>query len=170
MALMSGPSPTCTCNGCPKCRRRIAAKRRYHGGTYTTPLAAGRFQPSRLNLPTDEAVLAYVAGLFDGEGCITRQSNCVRLQLAMTDESVIRWLGEIGGTVKERRVAGNRRPCWVWLVMRQTEVWEVLLAVQPFLRVKASQARRALDDIAERAAARRLVGIAERSYAREWPE
>ena len=66
-----------------------------------------------------EADIAYIAGLFDGEGCITykqymrkRPHNkkayptwSIRMEMAMTDESVLRWVHEVlgVGTVGEKR-------------------------------------------------------------------
>jgi len=152
-ALKPGPRPSCTCDACPKCHRRRAAARRYRG-TIWSKAAAGRFKPSRLQLPDNRETLAYVAGIVDGEGCLTLQNKCWRIQVAMTDEPVIRWLGELGGVVKERSVVGRRQRCWLWLVMRQTEVSEVLIAIRPWLRVKAQQADRVIAEIRARDAAR----------------
>ena len=47
--------------------------------------------------------LAYLAGLTDGEGCLTMQDNgtgCVRpiYQLIMTDEALVQWVSDILGT------------------------------------------------------------------------
>lgn len=90
---------------------------------------------------------AYVAGLIDGEGCITRNNKCWRVQIAMTHEGVIRWLGTFGGTVRERKVSGNRQPCWRWLVMRQRDVLLLLEVVIPYLRVKKQSAIHAVKEI-----------------------
>ena len=62
---------------------------------------------------------AYIAGLFDGEGCITYKRYMrkrkhqkkayptwsIRMEMAMTDESVLRWVHEVlgVGTVGEKR-------------------------------------------------------------------
>jgi hypothetical protein len=144
----------CTCGSCDTCRSRENARRRYHGLTYTVK-AAGRYRVSRFKMDrSDLAVLGYVAGLIDGEGCITLDNNCWRVQIAMTDQPVIEWLGNFGGTVRERKVKGNRKRCWRWLVMRQSEVLDLLSAVLPFMRVKRNQAQAAIDDILYREQAR----------------
>ena len=72
--------------------------------------------------------IAFIAGLFDGEGCITykqymrkRKHNkkayptwSIRMELAMTDESVLRWVHEgLGvGTVGEKRYK-TKIHCWL---------------------------------------------------------
>lgn len=148
-AKRSGPVPKCLCGTCRTCRSREDARRRYNGRTYTDR-ASGRYQPSELCLPSDAVTIGYLAGLLDGEGCITLNNKCWRVQIAMTDECLIRWLGEIGGTVRERSVTGRRRPCWRWLLMRQAEVAEFLSAMLPHLRVKREQAAIALTEIKDR--------------------
>jgi hypothetical protein len=102
-----------------------------------------------LRLPTDPALIGYLAGLFDGEGCLTRQNDNWRVQIAMTDCDVIAWLGTLGGTVRERSVIGNRQRCWRWLLMRQADVRLFLVAIEPLLRVKADHTRRVLAELQE---------------------
>lgn len=103
-----------------------------------------------LSMPKDPAQIGYIAGLLDGEGCVTKNNNCWRVQIAMTDQAVIYWLGQFGGTVRERQVKGNRQRCWRWLVMRQREVRELLVILFPLLRIKDKQARVALAHIIQR--------------------
>ena len=71
---------------------------------------------------------AYIAGLFDGEGCVSykqymrkRTNNKkayptwqIRLEIAMTDKSVLVWLNEIlgVGTVGEKRYKTNYTKGW----------------------------------------------------------
>ena len=66
-----------------------------------------------------ETDISYIAGLFDGEGCITYKQYMrkrkhqkkayptwsIRMEMAMTDESVLRWVHEVlgVGTVGEKR-------------------------------------------------------------------
>lgn len=147
---MSGPAPTCICGRCPLCRRRESARRAYHRsmGRDASPLNPLHFRPTSVRLPSTDREMGYVAGLLDGEGCITKNNGRWKIQIAMTDEGVIRWLGEMGGTVRERRVKGVRRPCWRWLLMRQADVYALLVALLPLLRVKQDQANVALAEIA----------------------
>jgi hypothetical protein len=126
------------------CRQRESKRRHYHG---LGPLNAKRFRSTTFALPVDPVSVGYLAGLIDGEGCITRQNGRWRLQVAMTHEPTIRWLGTLGGTVRERSVVGNRQPCWRWILARQADVHACLTALLPVLRVKATQAARALSEI-----------------------
>lgn len=152
---MSGPPPTCDCGSCPTCLKRAASLRAYHRqrGRAVPKIPQG-FRTSRLRLPDVPEIHAYIAGIVDGEGCITRQNKNWRLQVGMTDQGLIEWLGEIGGTVKERRVQGNRQRCWLWLVMAQMEVREILTALLPYLRVKRVVAEEPLREIDARIAVR----------------
>lgn len=124
------------------CRRREQVRRSYYKLPPLPYLKRGR--PCRMSLPTDPIEIAYVAGLFDGEGCITSGNGHFRLQLAMTDQAVIYWLGRWGGTVRERSVVGNRKRCWRWLVMADEDVAATLAVLLPYLRVKRAQAEVAL--------------------------
>lgn len=139
----------CECGNCLICKARENARRRYSGLVYTGK-AAGRFKESNLTLPDDAVTLSYIAGLIDGEGCITLANKCWRIQVAMTDEPVIRWLGTFGGSVSERKRYGKRKRNWRWLIMRQSEVVEFLMATMPYLRVKRDQAENAIREIALR--------------------
>jgi hypothetical protein len=72
----------------------------------------------------------------------------------MTDRGTIEWLGTFGGRVSERRAAGNRRRCWVWLLMTQLDVAIFLEDLIPLLRVKGERAAEAVADIRARELAR----------------
>lgn len=140
----TGPKPRCSCGKCELCRKREVARRTYY---HEAPLNPKRFRLPKAKIPTDPAVLGYIAGLMDGEGCLTRQNGRWRVQIAMTDQPVIEWLGRIGGTVRERRVKGNRKRCWRWLLMRQSEVRLFLVAILPYLMVKHNQAKAVLIEL-----------------------
>lgn len=146
----------CRCGKCLICRNRESARRRYNGFVYTS-MAVGRFAQSEIVIPNEPTVVAYLAGLIDGEGSINRSSNSRsgknwRIQIAMTDEAVIRWLGDVlGGSVTERkRQRPHHKRNWRWLLMRQSEVLELLRAVLPYLRVKHDHAERVMQEIVTR--------------------
>jgi len=79
---------------------------------------------SNRNHPSDMIKLAYMAGLFDGEGCVTykqywgskrenrpRKYYCWRIQLeiVMTDEATIQWFCDhFGGNCKKNHVKAIR--------------------------------------------------------------
>jgi len=94
--------------------------------------------------------LAYVVGLFDGEGSITicvskpkkgTESPHYWLQVSITntDRELIEWLHTtFGGHISDNshyRNRKGRRPCWAWRIMSM-QAMEFLSAIQPFLRVK----------------------------------
>jgi hypothetical protein len=100
-------------------------------------------------LPTGPAEIGYLAGLFDGEGSLSRlkASGHWVVQIAMTHEPTMQYLGSLGGTLRPRGVLGNRKPCWGWRVMASNEVIEFLRLVLPYLRVKRQLALDALDEL-----------------------
>ena len=75
-----------------------------------------------------ETDISYIAGLFDGEGCITYKQYMrkrthqkkayptwsIRMEMAMTDESVLRWVHEVlqVGTVGEKRYKTSYTKGW----------------------------------------------------------
>mgnify|MGYP001573491174 CR=1 FL=1 len=98
-----------------------------------------------------QAILAYAAGIIDGEGCIrivTRKPRCGRstshslmLQVAQKDGILMDWLyGNFGGMVymKNKKTDGTD---WIyeWRVM-ESKAESVLKQVLPFLTVKKPQA------------------------------
>ncbi len=62
--------------------------------------------------------LAWAAGLFEGEGCITLSKNCPVLQLNMTDQDVVQHFHRVVGfgTVAGPypKGGGPHKPYWVW--------------------------------------------------------
>lgn len=108
-----------------------------------------RLRAARLRLPHDHRTLAYLAGLFDGEGCITRTNDHPIVQIGMTDEPVMRWVAEIGGTlrVEDHPNRGNRKPLYRWRLLAGSDVREFLWALFPYLRVKRTQAEEAICEI-----------------------
>lgn len=152
----SGPARSCNCGdvvGCRPCRKREQQRRYSHGLEKLPPLPSWggrRVLESRLSLPTDPVTLAYIAGLFDGEGSLPRNSagNHV-VQIGMTDEPVIRWLASFGGSLKidpaKRGSDGHaRRVLYRWRLLAQVEVAQFLTAILPYLRVKRERAQECL--------------------------
>jgi hypothetical protein len=114
---------------------------------YLPSNGSSSYRRSRLALPTGESALAYIAGLFDGEGCITRANSYPIVQIGMTDRDVIEYLATLGGTIRVEQPPGNRKPLYRWRVMAGREVAEFLAAIFPFLRVKRQQAEDAIAEI-----------------------
>jgi hypothetical protein len=84
---------------------------------------------------TRAELVAWAAGLFEGEGCITMSDGHVVLQLKMTDEDIVRRFDDIVGY---GRVYGpysyseRRKPFWVWLVQGDA-VFSILELLAPWL-------------------------------------
>jgi hypothetical protein len=108
-------------------------------------------------VPTDPAVLGYLAGIIDGEGCIgitsakgpasRNTSHALRLYVTSTSEELMVWLIDTFGA--GRRVSRNEKPGkWAtrydWVVYgHQAE--QLLRTVLPHLVIKQAQARLALE-------------------------
>ena len=103
--------------------------------------------------------LAYVAGLFDGEGSIVigcslgrtnRKNPCYFLQVGITntDRELIDWLHRtFGGHVSDNSHSPSRskqRPCWAWRVTSR-QAHGFLKKILPYLRTKKTQANIAIE-------------------------
>jgi intein/homing endonuclease len=112
---------------------------------------------------------AYIAGLFDGEGCVSykqynrkRANNKkayptwqIRLEIAMTDKSVLVWLNEIlgVGTVGEKRyktkyTAGWKKQ-WRWRCSHR-DAFYVCCLIWPWSHVKLPQIQKIIQHYSER--------------------
>ena len=111
--------------------------------------------------------IAYIAGLFDGEGSImiNRQDGenymkatkrktpgySVSLSLGMIDQQLIEWLGSklnVGNIVCEKSYHA-KRPMYRWYVKNKTGCIHVLNMLMPFLRLKKQQAQLQIQFIQE---------------------
>ena len=98
-----------------------------------------------------EVDLAYIAGLIDGEGSIQykqymrkRKHNpkayptwSIRIEIAMTDRSVLVWLNEIlgVGTVNPRKVKPGKKKQWRWRCSHR-QAYFVAKLIWPYVHVK----------------------------------
>lgn len=106
---------------------------------------------------SDEAKLAWAAGLFEGEGSITPfgrvrkdGSRLWRLCMGSTDLDVLHRLQAVfGGRLFGPFVRTNRashKPMWTWALYPQAEVEETLARMVPFLcERRAERAHEALE-------------------------
>ncbi len=152
---------TCSVKGCERPHRA----RGYCTGHYRRFIDHGepgpaeiREQSAPLAVPSDPIVLAYLAGLMDGEGTVTRKAErgywCVKV--AMMDGEVIDWLlAAMGGTASSHHRPDRTRREHEWNVSRQVDVFRLLVAVLPYMRVmaKRSKAVAAIDEISANKAA-----------------
>ena len=98
-----------------------------------------------------EVDLAYIAGLIDGEGSIQykqymrkRKHNpkayptwSIRIEIAMTDRSVLVWLNEIlgVGTVNPRKVKPGKKKQWRWRCSHR-QAYFVARLIWPYVHIK----------------------------------
>ena len=100
-----------------------------------------------------ESDIAYFAGLFDGEGSVyykkTKQVRhnrkgkpthniwVIRMEIAMTDESIIRWVHEFTGcgSSGERKVRKGRKRQWRWRCSHR-DAYYVARLIWPYVHVK----------------------------------
>jgi intein/homing endonuclease len=132
---------------CRTCRHREVERRRRHGLSPLPRLRTSRRLPATIQLP-DDVTLAYVAGLIDGEGCISvrRSDDAVTLVVGMTYAPVINWLERtLGGTSSKRAPQkAHHKPCFIWVLARQADLEILLRALLPLLRVKRDDTLAAL--------------------------
>lgn len=93
--------------------------------------------------------LAYLAGIIDGEGCITFHRRggtnahicATQLQVGNTDLRLLQWIQvRFGGSVKiERRMNTSHQTVWRWIA-HVDNLEEMLAAVLPYLVIKRDQA------------------------------
>lgn len=99
-----------------------------------------------------KALLAYTAGLFDGEGYITilragihksliNPTHILAVGMSLTDKPTIERLKEQfgGSVVLDPRIYPNRRQVFMWRMSGPSAV-DFLRGVYPFLRIKHPQA------------------------------
>lgn len=102
---------------------------------------------ARVNLPRDSRIIAYLAGLFDGEGCVTRTNGHPIIQVGMTHTGGIDILRAIGGTVRIEQPPGNRKLLFRWRLMAGADVEAFLRLIHPYMRVKQWEAGNAICEI-----------------------
>ena len=115
--------------------------------------------------------MAYIAGLFDGEGSIHfkrgiekkkkhkgkpgyRYSNSMRIsmEITMTDHSVLIWLHEVlgVGTLRPKRVKGKRKDGTPYLKQYKwrctfRDAYQVCLLIWPFAHVKLDKIQQIIE-------------------------
>ena len=112
---------------------------------------------------------AYIAGLFDGEGCVTYSKRPrkrkgrkkpsstwnIRMEISMTDESVIRWVHDMlkVGTVNIRRPIKSwvgKKTQWRWRCSHR-DALQVSKILWPYAQVKMHKIEQIIDHYEPRA-------------------
>ena len=91
--------------------------------------------------------IAWLAGLFEGEGCIQIDKHGFYLTINMTDEDVLRRVQKItdsGSVTGPMFRSKNHKPLWKWKVRWASESYALLVAIWPYLlsrrQTKATEA------------------------------
>ena len=132
---------------------------RYHFQRLTgNKLRPTRRLPAALRIPEDPAVLAYMAGIIDGEGSICR-NGCkgnkyptFMVTFSNTNRDVVRFFANFGGWTNRRHDASFRKgsiksclPQFGWGVSRAVDVYNFLEAITPYLIIKKEKGLEAMD-------------------------
>ena len=107
-----------------------------------------------------ESDIVYIAGLFDGEGSVSYKQYMrkrkgqkkhyptwqIRLELAMTDKEIIKWLAETldCGTWGERKVLKGRKRQWRWRCSHR-DAFFVARLLWPYVKVKLHKIEQIID-------------------------
>ncbi len=115
---------------------------------------------ARLSSKLDPLELAYIAGLFDGEGNISRQgarkahySRNISVVIGMTDQAVLLWLNS---KILNSRFYVYSEPktehkqVYRWSLHKHEDVLDFLEALFPYLIVKHIEAKTAISFLREK--------------------
>jgi len=93
--------------------------------------------------------LAWVAGLFEGEGCIAHSRNGKYgqwfLVVASTDLDVLERLQEwtgVGNISGPTQRSESHKPCWTWRSTKRDETYALLIALYPWLGARRQERAR----------------------------
>lgn len=112
-------------------------------GIYNSIAETGEYGCPGVKMLT-EFELGYIAGLFDGEGCVSAsivrdRYTSLQLCIANTFKPLIEWIHDkLGGIIVED--ANRLRPCYWWYLKNGRSVIEFLEVITPRLMVKKAQA------------------------------
>ena len=92
--------------------------------------------------------LSYIAGFFDGEGCINSSKSGLRATITNTDIQVLLLIQEYykKGKIRSRKLKEfeKRKPCYM-LEFWSNDAVEFLYSIYPFLIIKKDQAEIAFE-------------------------
>lgn len=99
--------------------------------------------------------IMYLAGLLDGEGCISIQNKehpCARIEVKMTDAAPLEWCADtFGGNFNgPYDASAGRKPFYTWTTAQADTVSRILTQVRAHLKVKQDAADDALDFLDEK--------------------
>lgn len=78
--------------------------------------------------------IAYLAGVFDGEGTIQTAHRNYGVSVQMTDLDILeRFQAQFGGAIYRRSLRKGQKQSWVWGLNRRNDVWDFLSAIDSYL-------------------------------------
>lgn len=99
---------------------------------------------------SDKAKYSYLAGIIDGEGCLTigagNKGNVTNynsvVMVTSTSEKLVKWLQHnFGGNYYQSgRDVPNCKPAFIWRFLKKADIEKLLLAILPYLIIKREQA------------------------------
>jgi len=100
---------------------------------------------------SDKAKFGYLAGILDGEGCLTigagQKETCTNYNSIVvvqnTSKKLIDWLqAKFGGSVYlSKKETDKTKAAYMWRILKKKDIEILLLAVLPYLVVKREQAK-----------------------------
>lgn len=107
-------------------------------------------KPVTLIIPASATDLAYIAGIIDGEGCISfsRSNRRWSISIASTDQRLIEWIHRMGGSVAGTDASWlGKKTVWQWSTVSQRNVLALLQAVEPYMIIKREKAAMTICEI-----------------------
>jgi hypothetical protein len=100
---------------------------------------------------SDKAKYGYLAGIIDGEGCITigagKKETCTNYNALVlvqnTSKVLIDWLqSNFGGQIYlSKKATEKTKEAWMWRITKQKDIEIFLLSILPYLIIKREQAK-----------------------------
>jgi|ERR1035437_6739650 hypothetical protein len=100
---------------------------------------------------SDKAKCGYIAGIIDGEGCLTigagQKETCINYNAIVavqnTSKQLIDWIqSKFGGQVYlSKKETTKTKAAWMWRLTKKDAIEHFLLAILPYLIVKREQAK-----------------------------
>jgi len=121
----------------------------------------GGIHGRKITNPLDSTILAYVAGLLDGEGYITyvksrSNPNDIRgicVGISNSDANIMDWLIETfncGVIYLDRPKNPNQRICYKWEIRAIVDALIFLKSILPYVKIKKAKVKQAIDTLEQR--------------------
>lgn len=142
MAIQHGTRSCYVKNKCrrPECRAASAVYEKLRQRKIRRARGVPEQVGPPLNLLSDVQV-AWLAGLFEGEGCVSRKGKTrIGLHVQMTDHDIIQRLREITGVghvfgpLKTQKA--HYKPTWVWAVQVDSRARQIAALLYPQLGIR----------------------------------